>query len=119
MQAEFEISRMRELTLFLDPQIKQYEDEIYINQTKYIKDMLKKFGVINAKQLRMPVSTSTKLDKDERGNYVNQNLYRGMIGSLIYLTFSIPNILFIVCLCARFQSCPKESHLIAVKMILG
>ena len=64
-----------------------------------------------------PMSPATKLDKDEKGKYVNQKLYRGMIGSLLYLTASRPNIIFSVCLCARFQACPKESHLSAVKRI--
>ena len=64
------------------------------------------------------MSPITKLDKDEKGKYVNQNLYRGMIGSLLYLTASRPNVMFYVCLCARFQTCPKESHLIALKHIL-
>ena len=63
------------------------------------------------------MSSSTKLDKDERGKSVDIKLYRSMIGSLLYLTASRPDILFSVCLCARFQSNPKESHLVAVKRI--
>ena len=63
------------------------------------------------------MSPSTKLNKDEEGKPVDVNLYRGMIGSLLYLTASRPDIMFNVCLCAQFQSCPKESHLIAVKRI--
>ena len=59
----------------------------------------------------------TKLDKNEKEKDVNQKLYRGMIGSLLYLTASKPNIMFCVCLCARFQACPKESHLIVLKRI--
>ncbi|GAV56658.1 hypothetical protein CFOL_v3_00200 [Cephalotus follicularis] len=61
------------------------------------------------------MSITTKLDKDENGKEVDQKLYRSMIGSLLYLTASRPDIMFSVCLCARFQSSPKESHLIAVK----
>ncbi|GAV77722.1 hypothetical protein CFOL_v3_21193 [Cephalotus follicularis] len=63
------------------------------------------------------MSTTTKLDKDENGKEVDQKLYRSMIGSLLYLTASRPDIMFSVCLCARFQSSPKETHLIAVKRI--
>ena len=63
------------------------------------------------------MSPATKLDKDERGKDVNQKLYRGMIGSLLYLTASRPDITFSVCLCARFQACLKESHLSIVKRI--
>ena len=64
-----------------------------------------------------PMSIATKLDKDERRKDMNQKLYRGMIGSLLYLTASRPDIMFSICLCARFQSCPKKSHLFAVKRI--
>ena len=71
----------------------------------------------NAKAIRTPMSPSAKLDKDEIGKPMDVKLYRGMIGSLLYLTASRPNIMFSVCLCARFQSCPKESHIIAVKRI--
>ena len=74
---------------------------------------MESFKVIGA-----PMSSSCKLDKDERGKNIDSKLYRGMIGSLLYLTASRPDIMFSVCLCARFQSNPKESHLNAVKRIL-
>ena len=64
------------------------------------------------------MATITKLDKDEQGINVDIKFYRSMIGSLLYLTASRPDIMFSVCLCARFQSCPKESHLIMVKRII-
>jgi hypothetical protein len=79
--------------------------------------LLKRFGLENAKTYGTPMSPSTKLDKDEKGKPVDIKLYRGMIGSLLYLTASRPDIMFSICLCARFQSYPKESHLIAVKQI--
>jgi hypothetical protein len=114
---EFEMSMMGELKFFLGLQIKQTEDGIFLNQSKYVIDLLKRFGLTNAKAYGTPMSPSTKLDKDEKGKPVDVKLYRGMIGSLLYLTASRPDIMFSVCLCARFQSCPKESHLIAVKRI--
>jgi hypothetical protein len=117
MQDEFEMSMMGELKFFLGLQIKQTEDGIFLNQSKYVIDLLKRFGLTNAKAYGTPMSPSTKLDKDEKGKPVDVKLYRGMIGSLLYLTASRPDIMFSVCLCARFQSCPKESHLIAVKQI--
>ena len=79
--------------------------------------MLKKFGFEDVKEIDTPMSPITKLDKDEKGKDVNQMLYKGMIGSLLYLTTSKPDIMFCVCLCARFQACPKESHLIMLKHI--
>ncbi|XP_042983258.1 uncharacterized protein LOC122312662, partial [Carya illinoinensis] len=118
MQEEFEMSMMGELTFFLGLQIKQTKSGTFINQSKYIKELLKKFGMENAKEIGTPMSPSTKLDKDESGKPVDSKIYRGMIGSLLYLTASRPDIMFSVCLCARFQSSPKESHLIAVKRIL-
>ena len=106
---------MGELTFFLDLQVKQCNDGIFINQAKYIKDMLKKFGIQEMREIGTLMSPITKLDKDEKEKDVNQKLYRGMIGSLIYLTTSRPDIMFSVCLCVRFQACPKESHLIALR----
>ncbi|KAI5654048.1 hypothetical protein M9H77_31235 [Catharanthus roseus] len=109
---------MGELTYFLGLQIKQTKEGIFINQEKYTKELLKRFGMSNAKGIGTPMSTSLKLDKDEKGKTVDEKTYRGMISSLLYLTASRPDIMFAVCLCARFQACPKESHLIAVKRIL-
>ncbi|KAG5532106.1 hypothetical protein RHGRI_026652 [Rhododendron griersonianum] len=117
MQGEFEMSMMGELTYFLGLQIKQSKDGIFINQSKYIKDLLKRFDMEKAKPMGTPMSTSTKLDKDEVGKPFDEKKYRGMIGSLLYLTASRPDIMFSVCLCARFQSSPKESHYLAVKRI--
>ena len=71
-----------------------------------------------AKTMKTPMSSSIKLDKDEKGKSIDSTMYRGMIGSLLYLTASGPDIMYSVCLCARFQSCLKESHLSAVKRIL-
>ncbi|KAH9792467.1 hypothetical protein KPL71_004134 [Citrus sinensis] len=117
MSKEFEMSMMGELKYFLGLQIKQSEEGSFINQAKYVKDLLKRFGIDDSKTKNTPMSTTTKLDKDEKGKEVDIKMYRGMIGSLLYLTASRPDIMFSVCLCARFQSCPKESHLLAVKRI--
>ena len=71
-----------------------------------------------AKTMKTPISSSIKLDKDEKCKSIDSTMYRGMRGSLLYLTASRPDIMYSVCQCARFQSCPKESHLSAVKRIL-
>ena len=118
IQGKFEMSMMGELNYFLGLQIKQGKDGTFINQAKYTKELIKKFKMENAKPYNTPMSSSIKLDKDEKGKNVDEKLYRGMIGSLLYLTASRPDIMFSVCLCARYQSCPKESHLSAVKWIL-
>ena len=91
MQSEFEMSMMGELTFFLSLQVKQSKDGIFINQAKYIKDMLKKFEFEDVREIGTFISHITKLDKDEKGKDVNQKLYRGMIGSLLYLTASRPD----------------------------
>ncbi|KAH9717278.1 hypothetical protein KPL71_021758 [Citrus sinensis] len=114
---EFEMSMMGELKYFFGLQIKQNEEGIFINQAKYVRDLLKRFGYENGTVKSTPMSTIIKLDKDEKGKEVDIKTYRGMIGSLLYLTASRPDIMFSVCLCARFQSCPKESHMLAVKRI--
>ena len=118
MQGEFEMSMMGELTFFLGLQIKQTNEGIFINQAKYTKELLKKFGMESSKEIGTPMNPACRLDKDEEGNSIDQKLYRGMIGSLLYLTASRPDILFSVCVCARFQSNPKESHMLAVKRII-
>ena len=79
--------------------------------------MLKKFGIHEAMEIRTPMSPTIKLDKDEKRKDVNQKVFRGMIGSLIYLTVSRPDVMFNVYLCVRFQTCPEESHLTTVKRI--
>ncbi|GKA22000.1 retrovirus-related pol polyprotein from transposon TNT 1-94 [Tanacetum coccineum] len=117
MHDEFEMSMMGELNFFLGLQIKQMEDGIFFNQSKYIKEMLKKFGLEESKPMKTPMSSNTKLTKDEECELVDSTKYRGMIGSLLYLTASRPDIMFSVCLCARFQEAPKTSHLEAVKRI--
>ena len=93
------------------------DEDIFINQAKYVKDLLKKYGLEGCKKISTSMATSTKLDADEAGKAVDQKTYRGMIGSLLYLTTSRLDIQFSVCLCARFQANPKESHLITVKRI--
>ncbi|GJX72622.1 retrovirus-related pol polyprotein from transposon TNT 1-94 [Tanacetum coccineum] len=117
MHDEFEMSMMGELNFFLGLQIKQMEDGIFFNQSKYIKEMLKKFGLEDSKPMKTPMSSDTKLTKDKECESVDSTKYRGMIGSLLYLTASRPDIMFSVCLYARFQEAPKTSHLEAVKHI--
>ncbi|KAK0578797.1 hypothetical protein LWI29_016380 [Acer saccharum] len=118
MSHEFEMSLVGELSYFLDLQIRQMNDGIFITQAKYAKNLVKKFGLENAKRCDTPMSTTLKLSKDASGKSVEQTLYRGMIGSLLYLTASRPDISFNVGVCARYQADPKESHLSSVKRII-
>ncbi|XP_070019580.1 secreted RxLR effector protein 161-like [Nicotiana sylvestris] len=118
MGSEFEMSMMDELNFFLGSQIKQSPNGTMIHQQKYAKELIKKFKIEESKEINTLIATATKLDVDEPSSAVDQKLYRGMIGSLLYLTASRPDIIFSVGLCACFQANPKESHLTAVKRIL-
>ncbi|KAK2374696.1 hypothetical protein QL285_075640 [Trifolium repens] len=119
MQSEFEMSLVGELiTYFLGLQVKQMEDTIFISQSKYAKNIVKKFGMESATHKRTPAATHLKLTKDEKGVSVDQSLYRSIIGSLLYLTTSRPDFSFAVGVCARYQAEPKMSHLTQVKRIL-
>ncbi|GJY25054.1 uncharacterized mitochondrial protein-like protein [Tanacetum coccineum] len=117
MHKKFQMSSMGELTFFLGLQVKQNEDGIFISQDKYVTEILKKFGFTDVKTASTPMETQKPLLKDEDGEEVDVHLYRSMIGSLMYLTSSRPDIIFVVCACARYQVNPKVSHLHAVKRI--
>jgi len=80
--------------------------------------MLKKFGMDDAKAISTPMGTNGSPDSDTSGNMVDKKLYQSMIGSLLYVTTSRPNVMFSVCICARFQASPRESHLKATKRIV-
>ena len=103
MQGEFEMSIVGELSYFLGLHIRQIDEGIFINQAKYVKDLLKKYGLEGCKKISTPMATSTKLDADEARKAVDQKTYRGMIDFSLYLTASKPDIQFSVCLCARFH----------------
>nr|GEX80863.1 uncharacterized mitochondrial protein AtMg00810-like [Tanacetum cinerariifolium] len=108
---------MGELTFFLGLQVKQKEDGIFISKDKYVAKILKKFRFSEVKTASTPMETQKPLLKDEDEEEVDVHIYRSMIGSLMYLTSSRPDIMFAVCACARYQVNPKVSHLYAVKRI--
>ena len=118
MGKEFEMSMMGELAFFLALQIKQSSNGISICQEKYIKELLKKFNMFDSKPIDTPMGTNSKLVVEESDPLVNQTMYRGIIGSLLYLTPSRPDIVYSVGMCARFQACHRDSHLKAAKRIL-
>ncbi|GKC73332.1 retrovirus-related pol polyprotein from transposon TNT 1-94 [Tanacetum coccineum] len=88
---------------------------IFINQSKYPYEIVKKYGLLTTDYVDTPLAEKSKLDKDLQGKQVDATLYRGMIGSLMYLTFSRPDLIYAVCLCARYQAKPTKKHLQAVK----
>ncbi|GJR68200.1 hypothetical protein Tco_0014265 [Tanacetum coccineum] len=111
------MSSMGELTFFLGLQVKHKEDGIFISQDKYVADFLKKFDFANVKTASTPIETHKPLVNYEEASDVDVHLYRSMIGSLMYLTASRPDIMFVVCACSRFQVTLKTSHLNVVKRI--
>nr|GFC24368.1 uncharacterized mitochondrial protein AtMg00810-like [Tanacetum cinerariifolium] len=114
---KFQMSSMGELTFFLGLQVKQKKDGIFISQDKYVAEILMKFGLSKGKSASTPIDAEKPLLKDLDGEDVDVHTYRSMIGSLMYLTSSRPDIMFAVCACARFQVTPKVLHLNAVKII--
>nr|GEV25889.1 putative ribonuclease H-like domain-containing protein [Tanacetum cinerariifolium] len=117
MKDQFHMSSMGELTFFLSLQVKKKKDGIFISQDKYVAEILRKFGLTEGKSASTPIDTEKPLLKGLDGEDVDVHTYRSMIGSLMYLTSSRPDIMFAVCACTRFQVTPKASHLQAVKMI--
>jgi hypothetical protein len=106
---KFEMSMIGELSYLLGLQIKQLKNSIFVSQGKYIKDMLKKFDMNESKAISTPRGTNDNLDSDASGNMVDQKLYHSMIGSQLYVTASRSDVMFSVCMCARFQASSRES----------
>jgi hypothetical protein len=118
MIQKFEMFMMGDLKYFLGFQIKQLQEGTFNSQTKYIQDILKKFGMKNGKPIKTPMGTNGHLDLDTGGKSVDQKVYQSMIGSLLYLCASRPDVMLSICMCARSQANPKEVHLRAVKRIM-
>ncbi|KAJ9557983.1 hypothetical protein OSB04_012597 [Centaurea solstitialis] len=118
MKSQFEMSMMGELTFFLGLQVRQRPDGIFINQSKHVHDLLKRFDFGGSNSAATPMPNNFQLNADLSGKPVDQKNYRAIIGSLLYLTASRPDIVFSTGVCARFQCDPRESHLSAVKRIL-
>ncbi|GJV94572.1 putative ribonuclease H-like domain-containing protein [Tanacetum coccineum] len=119
MHDKFQMSAIGELNFFLGLQVSQRKNSIFLSQDKYIGDIHKKFGYTDVRTAKTPMDKENPWGKDGPGKDVDLHLYRSMIGSLMYLTASRPDIIFVVCVCARHQVTPKECHLHAVKRIFS
>ncbi|GKD75641.1 retrovirus-related pol polyprotein from transposon TNT 1-94 [Tanacetum coccineum] len=117
MSSKFKMSMMGKMSFFLGLQISQSSRGIFINQSKYALEILKKYGMDSSEPVDTPMVERTKLDEDLQGTTVDPTRYRGMVGSLMYLTASRPDLVFAVCMCARYQAKPIEKHLHAVKRV--
>nr|GFA14437.1 hypothetical protein [Tanacetum cinerariifolium] len=117
MHEKFQMSAMGELNFFLGLQVLQKEDGIFLSQDKYVGDILKKFRYSDVRSSNTLMDKENPWGKDGTGKDVDLHLYRSMIGSLMYLTASRPDIMFAVCAYARHQVTPEECHLHVVKRI--
>jgi hypothetical protein len=117
MESEIQMSMMGELTFFLGIQVKQTKQGTFMHQAKYTKDLMKMFNMEELKPVSTPMSSAASLGPDEDGEVVDQREYRSMIGSLLYLTATRPDIQFAVGLCTRFQSSPRSSYRMVVQRV--
>nr|GFA24873.1 opie2 pol protein [Tanacetum cinerariifolium] len=117
MKSRFEISMMGEMTFFLGLQVNQSPSGIFINQSKYVHEILKKYGLNTSDIVGNPMDIKDNLDLDQIGTLVDATKYHSMIGALMYLTSSRPDIVHATCVCARYQAHPTEKHLKEVKRI--
>ncbi|GJZ43281.1 retrovirus-related pol polyprotein from transposon TNT 1-94 [Tanacetum coccineum] len=111
MTTKFKMSMMGQISFFLGLQISQSHRGIFINQSKYALEIVKKYGMHTTDSVDTPMVEKSKLDEDLQGKPVDATLYHNMIGSLMYLTSSRPDLIYAVCLCARYQAKPTEKHL--------
>ncbi|GKB09169.1 retrovirus-related pol polyprotein from transposon TNT 1-94 [Tanacetum coccineum] len=117
MTTKFKMSMMGQMSFFLGLKISQSRRGIFLNQSKYASEIIKKYGLLTSDSVDTPMVEKNNLDEDLQGKQVDATLYYGMIGSLMYLTSSRPDLIYVVCLCAWYQAKPTEKHLNAVKRI--
>ncbi|GJR66956.1 retrovirus-related pol polyprotein from transposon TNT 1-94 [Tanacetum coccineum] len=117
MSSKFQMSMMGQMSFFLGLQVSQNPKGIFINQSKFALEILKKFGMDSCDPVDTPMVDRLKLDEDPLGIPVDQTRFRSMVGSLMYLTASRPDLVFAVCMCARYQASPTKKHLEALKRV--
>nr|GEX08981.1 retrovirus-related Pol polyprotein from transposon TNT 1-94 [Tanacetum cinerariifolium] len=117
MKSRFEMSMMGEMTFFLGLQVNQSPCGIFINQSKYVLEILNKYGMESCDLVGTPMEIKDKVDLDHNGTPVDATKYHIMINALMYLTSNRPDIVHATCLCAQYHAKPNEKHLKEVKMI--
>ncbi|XP_015166475.1 uncharacterized mitochondrial protein AtMg00810-like [Solanum tuberosum] len=118
MEKIFEMTDLGVMKYFLGMEVLQSSDGIFICQQKYISDILNRFKMQDCKPVSTPISTGVKLGKDEDSEKVDDSMYRSLIGSLLYLTASRPDILFVVSLLSRFMHSPRDTYFTEAKRVL-
>ncbi|GJY66679.1 retrovirus-related pol polyprotein from transposon TNT 1-94 [Tanacetum coccineum] len=117
ISSKFQMSMMGQMSFFLGLQVSQTPEGIFINQSKFTLEILKKFGMDSCDPIDTPMVDGLKLDEDSLGILVDQTRFRSMVDSLMYLTASRPDLVFTVCMCARYQASPTKKHLDALKRV--
>ncbi|GJR12877.1 retrovirus-related pol polyprotein from transposon TNT 1-94 [Tanacetum coccineum] len=117
MSSEFQMPMMGQMSFFLGLQVSQNPGGIFINQSKFALEILKKFGMDSCDPIDTPMVDRLKLDEDPLRIIVDQTRFHSMVGSLMYLTASRPDLIFAVCMCARYQESPTKRHLEALKRV--
>ncbi|GJR02600.1 retrovirus-related pol polyprotein from transposon TNT 1-94 [Tanacetum coccineum] len=111
MSSKCQMSMMGQMSFFLGLQVSQNPGGIFINQSKFALEILKKFGMDSCDPVDTPMVDRLKLDEDPLGTPVDQTRFRILVGSLMYLTANRPDLVFAVCMCARYQTSPTKSTL--------
>ncbi|GJZ43805.1 retrovirus-related pol polyprotein from transposon TNT 1-94 [Tanacetum coccineum] len=117
MSSKFQMSMMGQMSFLLGLQVFQNPESIFINQSKFSLEILKKFGMDSCDPVDTPMVDRLKLDEDPLWIPVDQTRFHSMVGSLMYLTASRPDLVFVVCMCARYQDSPTKKHLKALKRV--
>jgi predicted aspartyl protease len=118
MTKVFEMTDLGLMTFFLGMEIKQSQDEVFICQKKYAREILKKFHMEDCKSVSTPINQKEKLSKEDETEKVDEAYFRGLIGCLMYLTATRPDILNAVSILSRFMHCASEIHLKAAKRVV-
>ncbi|KAK9681859.1 hypothetical protein RND81_10G032400 [Saponaria officinalis] len=118
MMVEFDMTDLGMMHYFLGIEVVQSDIGIFLCQKKYLLEVFDRFGMSNCNSICTPTERGAKLVKDPPGNNVNSTLYKQMVGSLMYLTATRPDIMYAVSMVSRYMERPKETHLLAAKRIL-
>ncbi|XP_022855734.1 uncharacterized protein LOC111376952 [Olea europaea var. sylvestris] len=117
MMIGFDMSDLGKMHYFLGIEVVQSAGGIFISQTKYVREILSRFQMKNCNSASTPIEVGLKLIKDSEGMRVDNTLHKQIVGSLMYLTATRPNIMHAVSLISRYMECPKEMYLLAAKRI--
>lgn len=118
MMEVFEMTDLGDMTYFLGMEIQQTQQGIFIGQQKYAKEVLKKFNMEDCKSMSTPLAQNDKFNKEDGAEKVDEGLYRSIIGCLMYLTATRPDIMYSVSLLSRYMHCASEVHYKAAKRVL-